>query len=405
MEIPSEILKQIRTPMPVLPVEDRKGNFKEMELGFTEDIAVREAQRCLSCECLACKKNCEFLSHHNISPREFVGRLKQDYSVELTVPFSCNICNLCGKMCPEGFDTGNLCLEVRKKAVNDGLAPLPQHKSVHNYQKCGTSRAFKLGMADPQNKKETSRVFFPGCNLSSYSPDLVVKTFNYLRDKLPGTGIILNCCGSPTYLIGEMDRFQEIIGGIEKLMTSLGASEIITACSKCYYILKNNMLQWKVRSLYGLMADVGLPESVPEKFSKVFSIHDSCPARYEEDLRQGVRTVMDRLGCDFEEMEFSGEKTRCCGGGGMIEAVDPELFEKAKIRRVSETLNDIVTYCAACRDNFASLEKASLHILDLVFNPNWEQDRMRPPGSSKQSWKNRWELKKLLKKLQPSVEE
>lgn len=399
MEIPSGLQKLDRTPAPMLPVEERKGNFKELELGFPEDIAVKEAQRCLSCECLACKKSCEFLSHHDMNPREFAEKLMQDYSAKLTVPFSCNICKLCGKMCPEGLDTGKLCHEIRKKAVNDGLAPLPQHKSVHSHQKWGTSWIFKLDMADPQNKKETSRVFFPGCNLPSYSPDLVVKTYNYLRDKLPGTGIILNCCGSPTYLIGEMARFQQILDGIEKQMRSLGASEIITACSKCYYILKNNLPQWKVSPLYGLMVDIGLPEGVPEKFNRVFSIHDSCPARYEEELRQGVRAVMDGLGCDIEAMEFSGEKTRCCGGGGMIAAVDPALFAKAKARRTGETLNDIVTYCAGCRDNIASLEKGALHILDLVFNPNWKQDRMKPPGSGKQRWRNRWDLKRQLKKL------
>lgn len=399
MEIPSGLEKLDRAPAPMLPLEERKGNFKEMELGFPEDTAVREARRCLSCECLACKKNCEFLSHHDMNPREFAEKLKQDYSAELTVPFSCNICHLCGELCPEGLDTGKLCHEIRKKAVNDGLAPLPHHKPVHSHQKWGTSWVFKLGMADPKNKKETPRVFFPGCSLPSYSPDLVVKTYNYLRDKLPGTGIVLNCCGSPTYLMGEMDRFQQYREGLEKQLRSLGTTEIVTACSKCYYILTSYLPQWKITPLYGLLLDVGLPEGVPEKFSRPFSIHDSCPARYEEDIKQGVRGVMGGLGCDVEELEFSGKKTRCCGGGGMIAPVAPEIFGKVKSKRVGETLNDLITYCAGCRDNFASLGKPALHVLDLVFNPNWEQDRTKPPGDGKQRWKNRWNLKRQLKKL------
>jgi heterodisulfide reductase subunit A-like polyferredoxin len=55
--------KQSRKKMPKLPVEQRKGNFKEVELGFTEEMAVEEARRCLNCagccECLLCVQACE----------------------------------------------------------------------------------------------------------------------------------------------------------------------------------------------------------------------------------------------------------------------------------------------------------------------------------------------------------
>jgi heterodisulfide reductase subunit A len=50
--------KDIPTPrqkMPELPLEERQQNFKEVELGFTEEMAVREAKRCLSCRrCIGC---------------------------------------------------------------------------------------------------------------------------------------------------------------------------------------------------------------------------------------------------------------------------------------------------------------------------------------------------------------
>jgi heterodisulfide reductase subunit A len=43
-----------RTAMPALPVEERRGNFKEVELGLTKEQAVAEAKRCLSCDCKLC---------------------------------------------------------------------------------------------------------------------------------------------------------------------------------------------------------------------------------------------------------------------------------------------------------------------------------------------------------------
>ena len=44
-----------RAVMPEIPVAERQGNFKEVETGFPEDVAVAEAKRCLSCRrCLGC---------------------------------------------------------------------------------------------------------------------------------------------------------------------------------------------------------------------------------------------------------------------------------------------------------------------------------------------------------------
>jgi heterodisulfide reductase subunit A-like polyferredoxin len=44
-----------RAVMPEIPVGERQGNFKEVETGFPEDVAVAEAKRCLSCRrCLGC---------------------------------------------------------------------------------------------------------------------------------------------------------------------------------------------------------------------------------------------------------------------------------------------------------------------------------------------------------------
>jgi NADPH-dependent glutamate synthase beta subunit-like oxidoreductase/pyruvate/2-oxoacid:ferredoxin oxidoreductase beta subunit len=48
------IYQEPRTSMPTLPVARRKGNFKEVEMGLTKEAAVKEAERCLSCDCRIC---------------------------------------------------------------------------------------------------------------------------------------------------------------------------------------------------------------------------------------------------------------------------------------------------------------------------------------------------------------
>jgi heterodisulfide reductase subunit A len=55
--------KAARVPMPKLEPTGRAADFREVETGYTEEEAVREAERCLHCgvcvECLECERVCE----------------------------------------------------------------------------------------------------------------------------------------------------------------------------------------------------------------------------------------------------------------------------------------------------------------------------------------------------------
>jgi len=51
IELTDKEIKELQKPeIPLLPVEERTGNFKEVELGFTGEMAVKEARRCLRCD-------------------------------------------------------------------------------------------------------------------------------------------------------------------------------------------------------------------------------------------------------------------------------------------------------------------------------------------------------------------
>jgi len=83
------IAEETRSVMPVLPVDQRKGNFKEVETGLTKERAVAEAQRCLTCDChicvnlLACPA---LISDEN-------GKTAIDAS-------GCPGCGVCAQVCP-----------------------------------------------------------------------------------------------------------------------------------------------------------------------------------------------------------------------------------------------------------------------------------------------------------------
>ena len=57
------VKKKRKVPIRLMPLDRRKHNFEEVELGYTEEEAIEEARRCLNCggcsECFECVRTCE----------------------------------------------------------------------------------------------------------------------------------------------------------------------------------------------------------------------------------------------------------------------------------------------------------------------------------------------------------
>ncbi len=337
---------------------------------YMENIHLIADQVLKNCsECGSCVNDCEFLKKYGF-PNQLAKIFQNQLIGESQIAYSCNICGLCGKVCPEGIDTGKLCMAARKELVSDGKAPLPEHQAVKKTQEFVLSDAFHLIHSDPRTGK-CERVFFPGCNLSGYAPGLVVKSYEYLLNRLTDTGIILGCCGGPNHFLGEQAVFRQILTDIENDMKKLGASEMIVACPDCYRNMTENLPHIHFKSIYEVMVELGLPEGVKGE-RRIFSIHDSCTARNLTGLRESVRFLIREIGYEIEEVEYSGEKARCCGMGGMVPFIDFDLAGNITKRRTDEFHFDIVSYCAGCREALA-MNKTSLHLLDLIFNPNWKE--------------------------------
>jgi NADH-quinone oxidoreductase subunit F len=51
VELTDKEIEELQRPaVPLLSLEERSGNFEEVELGFTEEMAIKEAKRCLRCD-------------------------------------------------------------------------------------------------------------------------------------------------------------------------------------------------------------------------------------------------------------------------------------------------------------------------------------------------------------------
>jgi Fe-S oxidoreductase len=395
MEV-TDLPQQPRQPMPRLPSDGRTDGFEPIDLGYNAQTAQAEARRCLSCECGECVKQCMYLSRHCKSPIELAHKFADLSTENRYIPYSCNLCGLCEEVCPEKLNTGLFALAVRQGLVQNSEGPLPAHAPVLKHQRWSRSRPLTLART-PAHTERCEQVFFPGCGLPADAPELVFQAYEYLQGKQPATGILLNCCGAPTRMLGDQAGFESTCNEIVNAVHRLGTQKIVLACPDCYHVIKTHCPELEATTLYDVMAQQGPPAPAVSQRGNQFSIHDSCATRHESVLQDNVRELVAGLGCGVEELEYSRSMTRCCGSGGMAQCADPALLEAVTRSRTEESPRDLLTYCAGCRMTLASANKPSHHILELFFTPRSASDGARPSPGPARRWLNRlrvkWELR------------
>jgi len=228
---------------------------------------------------------------------------------------------------------------------------------------------------------------------------LVKAAYGYLREKLPEVGIILNCCGAPSHLTGETAVFEGILNRVAGELERLGRPELIAACTHYLHTLKDFREDIRVRSIYEVMAEKGLPEASRGAEPGIFNLHDACGARRAPQIHDAVRRLLLDMGHGVEEMPHHRERTICCGAGGMVEAVHAPLAQKMREFRLSEATRDLITYCATCRARFRAAGRPSAHLLELALNSDWNRALQAPPSGSLKRWWNRGRLKQYFQKL------
>jgi len=354
--------------------------------------------------CNKCVRECKMLDSFCTDTKSLFKNVNDKEVIDPLVPYSCNQCGVCKEVCPKNLKLEELFKDIREELVksNNGRSPIKGHRAIENHQALSFSRVFTTAM--PDKNKETVRVFMPGCSLASYSSELVSKTLRYLQEKLPGTGVVLKCCGKPTRAIGQESTFKERYKQLEHEFKRLGATEVITACQSCYTTIAKESLNIKIRSLWTVIPEIGIPEqksNIGENSDLVFGIHDSCATSCNGDIQKGARSIIKDLGYKIQDNDASEKIIRCCGQGGMVGAANPKLTNEIMKDRANEVESDyIVTYCGACRESMVRGAKKSIHVLDLIFKGPWTS-KSNMPGVGKtpiNSWVNRYKSKKELSK-------
>lgn len=105
--------------MPVQNAEIRSKNFEEVALGYSAEIAVTEASRCLNCKNSPCVEGCPV----NVAIPDFISKIKQkDFEAAYNIiSQSSSLPAVCGRVCPQETQCESKCtLGIKFEPVGIG---------------------------------------------------------------------------------------------------------------------------------------------------------------------------------------------------------------------------------------------------------------------------------------------
>jgi uncharacterized membrane protein YdjX (TVP38/TMEM64 family)/Fe-S oxidoreductase len=339
--------------------------------------------------CGACLGECGFLKLHG-APRDMGRCYDAEDPKRNAACFECSLCGLCTAVCPEKLDPRTLFLEMRREAVGRGYGSFPEHRGLLGYERTGLSRRFSwYGLPEG-----CTTVFFPGCALPGTRPAATVAVFERLRQAIPDLGLVLDCCTKPSHDLGRERFFHEMFGEMTAWLESHGVRRVLVACPNCHKVFTEYAPCFETETVYERLAAIE-PQSAAAPVSAV-TIHDPCVTRFTPGLQEAVRTLISGAGHTVEEMPHTRTTALCCGEGGTVGALAPDLAHGWGERLAGEAgTRRVVTYCAGCAARLGRRVKVS-HVLDVVCSTP-------KPSSGPITYLNRLRLKARFKRMIPAA--
>ena len=140
-----------RQPMPEQAPEDRAKNFEEVPCGYSEQSAMLEASRCLTCKKPRCVEGCPV----NINIPGFIALVKEGKFIEAAwkIKEQNALPAVCGRVCPQEEQCEKLCvLGVKGEPVAIGRL----ERFVADYER--NSGQIKVPQIPPKTGKRVAIV-------------------------------------------------------------------------------------------------------------------------------------------------------------------------------------------------------------------------------------------------------
>lgn len=336
----------------------------------SREDAVAEAGRCIQCHCDECIKGCAYLQHYRKFPRQLTREIYNNVSIimgdhMMNKPINaCSLCGQCSVLCPNGYDMGEICHMARQNMVSTGKMPLAPHEFALMDMAFSNEEAFLC--RNQPGFQRCRYVFFPGCQAAAIAPATVRAAYLDLCRRLHGgVALMLGCCGAICDWAGRYEMYADTVAFLNQKLEELGNPVVIAGCPTCKKELSSHG-SVEIHGIWEVLEDIGLPKTAKSMDTPV-AVHDSCGARGDAETQASIRRIAEKLGCQVMDTPYSGDRSPCCGYGGLTQYTNREVARKMTDKCLERSDLPYLSYCMACRDRFAREGRESMHILELVY--------------------------------------
>lgn len=286
--------------------------------------------------------------------------------------YHCTLCGECGLQCPVSIDSRHLWLALKEVLVDLGYYPknieLMKKNVLTKYNISGEDNALRTDWlealdhlpAHQYQKERAEVVYFVGC-VSSYFPmaHKIPQSFVRVLDRSKIDFTLLGgaewCCGFPLIGAGFKREAQELIRHNIEGVKGKGAQSVIFSCPSCYHTwhedYKTDLNLFDSTQFTLKLIKEGKIQFKEGKIRVTY--HDPCDLGRASGIYEAPREILRAMpGVEFVELTDHAERCKCCGGGGLLEMVDPELsasLAREKIKEIQETGAEmVVTSCQQC---------------------------------------------------------
>lgn len=336
------------------------------------------------------------LAKYMFDPRDEGDRAVTAYTEGV---FNCSACMRCTDVCPYEIPVGDLTKKIKGELFRHKLYPREVGRMVSELE--ATNNVYGLGVEDrtiwPRAVKDiverrTGRraetAYFIGCVSSSVGrlfsiPRSFILTLEKLRVDYAILGPDEWCCGEPFFLSGGANLAERFAKNNVENIRRLGVRRVVSTCAGCYRVFKDEYpellgeeLPFEVLHSSELLAQLLDEGRLKFKRDVAMSItyHDPCELGRHSGVYEEPRIILDNIpGLKFIELPHIRRDCVCCGGGGLVKAVNPGLALKMARRKLDEArdvgADAIVSGCPACKMNVldaVSASGAKLEVLDIA---------------------------------------
>jgi glycolate oxidase iron-sulfur subunit len=373
-----------------------------------------EISRCVKCG--ACRAACpSFLleREESLSPRGRLALVRAVLEGRLRVSAifkdrlaTCTGCLACEAACPSNVPVTKIIQAAKEQALIESgagiinaavsevvkhpvlfrtaawLAPLFLHyikgkgTGVGGHQDSSTYGAQRLQTTGLRSKGQESKgtiLFFPGCAVEHFQPDIGKATIGVLS-KMGYEVVIpkdLKCCGRPLLSLGDHRAAAELAEHNREQFAKLEGDVIVTACASCSLTFKKEYPKLLPPGRSPVVLDIHEFLSTRLSYTRFGSLprtvtwHDPCHLGRGQGLSKSARDILSAIpGLTLIEMRNAD---RCCGFGGVMRITHRELSDgiaedKAK-NIIATAVSTVVTGCPGCRLQIAdSLRRKTVDI-------------------------------------------